>query len=426
MLTQLPHRGFFDLGLSDIDLDVSSLLRLELERQRSSISLIAAENIISKASLEALGSIFTNKTLEGYPGRRYHGGADHVDELERIAIERACLLFGASYANVQPHSGSQANQAVLLATMPNGGRILSMSLSAGGHLSHGASVNVTSKWFKVAQYGTAADGYIDYTEVAATAHEHRPTLIIAGGSSYPRIVDFSRFRSIADDVGALLFVDMAHFAGLVASGVYPSPFPHAHIVTTTSYKSLRGARGGLILTNDRKLASNIDKAIFPGLQGTPHPNLIACKAVCLGEARRPEFRRYSSAVVDNARMLAAVLAQRGFDLVTGGTDTHMILVDLRARGITGHAAQQKLESMGLVCNKNVVPNDPAKPSVTSGLRLGTLVGTTRGFGIPEFSSIGHLIADVLDDLAHGEGADQACREHVTFKVGELTRQFPIY
>jgi glycine hydroxymethyltransferase len=395
-----PHPGYFSASLADADPQVAQAVAGELHRQQDQIELIASENLVSRAVLEAQGSILTNKTVEGYIGRRYHGGAEFADALEGLAIERAKELFSCTYANVQPHSGSQANQVVFLAFLRPRDKILSMALAAGGHLSHGAAPNLSGKWFDVAQYGVSESaGLIDYDAVEALAVEHRPSLIIAGGSAYPRFIDFARFRQIADRTRALLLVDMAHFAGLVAAGVHPSPVPHADVVTTTTYKSLRGARGGLILANDQKLGKKIDSALFPGLQGSPMLHTIAAKAVCLHEALRPEFREYARHVVDNARVLAATLTERSYKLVTGGTDTALMLVDLRSNGLTGKVASASLEAAGLPCNKNAIPGDSQPPTITSGLRLSAAAGTTRGFGASEFRQVGAWIADVLDGLA---------------------------
>ncbi|MFQ5985728.1 MAG: serine hydroxymethyltransferase [Alphaproteobacteria bacterium] len=422
-----PHPGYFTADLAEIDPEVDRMVRRELSRQQDQIELIASENIVSRAVLEAQGSVLTNKTVEGYPGRRYHGGAQFVDVVERLAIERAKRLFGCAFANVQPHSGSQANQVVFLAVLEPGNRILSMSLAAGGHLSHGAAPNLSGKWFDVTQYGVRAeDGLIDYDEVEDLAREHKPKLIIAGGSAYPRAIDFARLREIADKVGAHFLVDMAHFAGLVAGGVHPSPFPHAHIATTTTYKSLRGVRGGLILTDDATLAKKLDSALFPGLQGSVLLNTVAAKAVCLGEALRPEFRAYAKSVLANARALAATLIERGLDVVSGGTDTPLMLVDLRPKQLTGDVAEQSLEAAGLTCNKNAVPFDPEKPTVTSGLRLGASAGTTRGFGAHEFRLVGGWIAEVLDGLAANSQDNGRVERAVRTKVKDLCRRFPIY
>lgn len=422
-----PHPGYFTAELKDIDPEVERMIARERSRQQDQIELIASENIVSRAVLEAQGSVFTNKTVEGYPGRRYHGGAQFVDVVERLAIERAKRLFSCAYANVQPHSGSQANQAVFLALLKPGDRILSMSLAAGGHLSHGAAANLSGKWFDVVHYGVKVeDGLIDENEVERLAFEHKPGLIIAGGSAYPRVIDFARFRDIADQVGAHFLVDMAHFAGLVAGGVHPSPFPHAHIATTTTYKSLRGVRGGLILTDDADLAKKLDSALFPGLQGSVLLHTVAAKAVCLGEALRPEFKAYASRVLDNARALAAALTLGGLHVVSGGTDTPLMLVDLRPKRLTGDVAEESLERAGLTCNKNAIPFDPEKPTVTSGLRLGASAGSTRGFGSREFQLIGGWIADVIDGLASHPEDNGTVERAVGAKVKDLCRRFPIY
>ena len=419
-----PRGGYFTGALAAVDPEVHAAIAGELARQQNQIELIASENIVSNASLEALGSIMVNKTVEGYPGQRYYGGARFADAIETLAIERSKALFGCAHANVQPHSGSQANQAVFLGLVRPGDTILSMALASGGHLSHGAAPNLTGKWFDVVQYGVREkDGLIDDDQVLRLAVEHRPRLIICGGSAYPRAIDFAKFRAVADDVGAWLLADIAHFAGLVAGGQHPSPLPHAHVVTATTYKNLRGARGGLILTEDADLARKIDSAVFPGVQGSVLLNGIAAKAVCLGEALRPEFKEYAARVLDNARTLAAALMDRGIHLVTGGTDTPLLVVDLRHKGLTGDVASDGLERAGLTCNKNTVPGDPEPPTVTSGLRFGVSAGTTRGFGVPEFETIGHLIADVLDGLAAGNGSME---DSARAKVGEICRAFPIY
>ena len=378
--------------------------------------------------LEAQGSVLTNKYAEGYPGRRYYQGCHHVDIAESLAIERAKALFGCGFANVQPHSGAQANGAVFLALLKPGETFLGMSLDAGGHLTHGAKPAQSGKWFDAVQYGVRADDHlIDYDALADLAQMHKPKLIIAGGSAYPRFIDFARFRDIADSVGAWLMVDMAHFSGLVAAGVHPSPFPHAHVVTTTTHKTLRGPRGGMILTNDEALAKKFNSAVFPGLQGGPLMHVIAAKAVAFGEALRPEFRSYSEAVVANAKALAARLKARGCDLVAGGTDTHLALVDLRPKGVTGKATDEALERAGITCNKNGVPNDPLPPAQTSGIRVGSPAGTTRGFGIAEFEAIGDMIADVIDGLvAHGEDGNGAVEAAVKARVEALCARFPIY
>ena len=422
-----PHPGYFTDGLESVDPQVHRAIVGELRRQQDRIELIASENLVSLASLRALGSVMTNKTVEGYLGRRYHGGAEFADAVEGLAIERAKTLFGCAFANVQPHSGSQANQAVYMALLKPGDTILGMALAAGGHLSHGAAPNLSGKWLKPVRYGVRRDdGLIDYDEVEHLAREHAPRLIIAGGSGYPRIVDFARFRAIADAVGAHLLVDMAHFAGLVAGGAHPSPLADAHVVTATTYKNLRGARGGLILTNDARLARRIDLAVFPGIQGSTILNAIAAKAVCLGEALRPEFRDYARAVLENARALAGSLTERGVDLVTGGTDTPLMLVDLRAKALTGNVASDSLDAAGLTCNKNAVPFDPQPPTITSGLRLGVSSGTTRGFDVADFRAIGGLIADVLDGLAASPRARRGAEDEALAKVRALCRKHPVY
>jgi glycine hydroxymethyltransferase len=419
--------GFFDAALAETDAEIFDAIRREVGRQRDTIELIASENIVSAAVLEAQGSALTNKYAEGYPGRRYYGGCEFVDVAERIAIERACKLFDCSFANVQPSSGSQANQAVMLALLQPGDPVLGMSLAAGGHLTHGASVNLSGKWFKAHAYGVRRDdSQIDFDEVERLAEAHKPRLIIAGGSAYPRIIDFARFRRIADAVGAFLMVDMAHFAGLVAGGAHPSPLPHAHVVTTTTHKTLRGPRGGMILATDAELGKKFNSAVFPGLQGGPLMHVVAAKAVALGEALRPEFRLYSRQVVDNARALAQSLAARGLDIVSGGTDTHLMLVDLRPKKLTGKLAEQSLERAGITCNKNGIPFDPEKPTITSGVRLGTPAGTTRGFGVAEFRQVGELICDVLDGLSADADKNEPIETKVRAQVRELCRRFPIY
>ncbi|MBT4045985.1 MAG: serine hydroxymethyltransferase [Rhodospirillaceae bacterium] len=422
------ENGFFSQDGSDRDPEVFASLADELRRQQSQIELIASENIVSRAVLQAQGSVLTNKYAEGYPGRRYYGGCEYVDVTERIAIERAKKIFGCSYANVQPHSGSQANQAAFMAILKPGDTVLGMSLAAGGHLTHGAPPNQSGKWFDAVQYGVRLqDAQIDIDEVERLAKEHLPKLIIAGGSAYPRVIDFAAFRKIADDVGAKLMVDMAHFAGLVAGGSHPSPLPHADVVTTTTHKTLRGARGGMVLSNDDALGKKINSAIFPGLQGGPLMHAIAGKAVAFGEALTPEFKLYARAVVDNARALAEVLQARGLDIVSGGTDTHLMLVDLRPKALTGDIAEAAMERAAITCNKNGVPFDPEKPTVTSGVRLGTPAGTTRGFGVEEFQAVGHLIADVLDGLAaNGVDGNSAVEGEVRAKVEALCADFPIY
>ncbi len=418
--------SFFNTDLAKADPEIFSTLEEELHRQQDGIELIASENIVSKAVLRAQGSVLTNKYAEGYPGKRYYGGCEFVDKAEQLAIDRACKLFNCAYANVQPNSGSQANQGVFLALLKPGDTFLGMSLAAGGHLTHGAAPNMSGKWFNAIQYGVRKeDALIDYDEVERLAKEHKPKLIIAGGSAYCRVIDFARFRKIADSVGAYFMVDMAHYAGLIAAGVYPSPFPHAHVATTTTHKTLRGPRGGMILTNDEDLAKKFNSAIFPGAQGGPLMHVIAAKAVAFGEALQPSFKDYGKQVIDNARALADTLVKRGVDIVTGGTDCHLMLVDLRPKKVTGKAAEESLERAGLTCNKNAIPFDPEKPFVTSGIRLGTPAGTTRGFGVAEFKQIGELIGDVLDGLATG-GDNSAVEAKVRAKVAELCKAFPIY
>jgi len=419
---------FFAAPLAAIDPEIKSAIDHELGRQRGQIELIASENIVSRAVLEAQGSVLTNKYAEGYPGRRYYGGCEFVDIVEQLAIDRAKRLFDCSFANVQPHSGSQANQAVLLALLNPGDTIMGMSLAAGGHLTHGAAPNLSGKWFRAVPYGVRReDARIDYDEVERLAQVERPKLIIAGGSAYPRIIDFGRFRQIADAVGAYLMVDMAHFAGLVAGGVHPTPLPHAHVVTTTTHKTLRGPRGGMILANDEDLGKKINSAIFPGLQGGPLMHVIAAKAVMLSEALRPEFKLYARAVADNAKTLAAALIERGLAIVSGGTDTHLMLVDVRSKQVTGKAAEIALERAGITCNKNGIPFDPEKPTVTSGVRLGSPAATTRGFGPAEFRTVGGLIADVLDGLhANGDAGNAGVEATVRHKVEGLCAAFPVY
>ena len=426
-MTHTDASAFFGDRLSAADPELLDALTGELHRQQGQIELIASENIVSRAVLEAQGSVLTNKYAEGYPGRRYYGGCEYVDVAERLAIERATKLFDCAYANVQPHSGAQANQAVFMALLKPGDTILGMSLDAGGHLTHGAAPNQSGKWFKAIGYGVnEADGRIDYDQVEALAKEHRPQIIIAGGSAYSRIIDFERFRAIADSVEAYLMVDMAHFAGLVAGGMYPSPLPHAHVVTTTTHKTLRGPRGGMVLSTDADLGKKINSAVFPGLQGGPLMHVIAAKAVAFGEALRPEFRAYARAVVDNAKALAATLEGRGLAIISGGTDSHLMLVDLRPKSLKGRDTEIALERAGITCNKNGVPFDPEKPAVTSGIRLGTPAGTTRGFGVAEFQLIGSLIGDVMDALARNPEGDAQVEQAVRGKVEELCRRFPIY
>jgi glycine hydroxymethyltransferase len=418
---------FFAAPLAETDPDLAAAIAGELKRQQEHIELIASENLVSQAVLEAQGSVLTNKYAEGYPGRRYYGGCEHVDAAEALAIERACRLFDCAFANVQPHSGAQANGAVYLALMKPGETLLGMSLAAGGHLTHGAAPSQSGKWLHAVQYGVRAeDGRIDLDEVERLAREHRPKIIVAGGSAYSRIIDFAAFRAIADSVGAYLMVDMAHFAGLVAGGVYPSPLPHAHIVTTTTHKTLRGPRGGMILSQDAELGKKINAAVFPGLQGGPLMHVIAAKAVAFGEALRPEFRGYAAAIVANAQALAAALIERGFAIVSGGTDSHLMLVDLRSKGLTGRAAEESLGRAHLTCNKNGVPFDPQKPTITSGIRLGTPAGTTRGFGIGEFRRVGTLIADVLEALASAPADNTRAEAAARDDVLALCSRFPVY
>ncbi|HEX3952027.1 MAG TPA: serine hydroxymethyltransferase [Stellaceae bacterium] len=422
-----PSAGFFSDELAAADPEVMAAIAGELARQQSQIELIASENIVSRAVLEAQGSVLTNKYAEGYPGRRYYGGCEFVDVAERLAIDRAKRLFDCGFANVQPHAGAQANQSVFLALLSPGDAILGMSLAAGGHLTHGAPPNLSGKWFRPFSYGVRLqDGRIDYDEVERQAEAHRPRLIIAGGSAYPRIIDFARFRAIADKVGAYLMVDMAHFAGLVAGGAHPSPLPHAHVVTTTTHKTLRGPRGGMVLTNDADIAKKIDSAIFPGLQGGPLMHVIAAKAVAFGEALQPGFAAYAHAVVANAQTLATTLAASGCDIVSGGTDTHLMLVDLRPLGLTGRDAEQALERAGITCNKNGIPFDPQRPTITSGVRLGSPAATTRGFGVDEFRQVGEWIAEVLRGLAKAPDDNAAVEERVRQAVGALCARFPIY
>ncbi len=418
---------FFEEPLSQRDPALEKSIADELARQQDQIELIASENIVSRAVMEAQGGIMTNKYAEGYSGRRYYGGCEFVDVAETLAIERAKELFDCSFVNVQPHSGCQANGAVMMALLKPGDTILGLSLAAGGHLTHGAPPAQSGKWFNAVQYGVRKeDALIDFDEVETLAREHKPKMIIAGGSAYPRIIDFERFRAIADEVGALLMVDMAHFAGLVATGVHPSPLPHAHVVTTTTHKTLRGPRGGMILSNDEELGKKINSAVFPGLQGGPLMHVIAAKAVAFSEALQPAFKEYSQAVVDNAKALAGVLVERGCDIVSGGTDTHLMLVDLRPKGLTGRDAEASLERALMTCNKNGVPFDPEKPTVTSGVRLGSPAATTRGFRKKEFEQVGHLISDVLDGLSANPDDNFAAEAAAGEKVQALCRRFPIY
>ena len=420
--------GFFTRGLSEADPAVFAGVARELEREQTQIELIASENIVSQAVLDAQGTVFTNKYAEGYPGKRYYQGCAPSDEVEQLAINRAKELFGCGFANVQPHSGAQANGAVMLALVKPGDTIMGLSLDSGGHLTHGARAAMSGKWFNAVQYGVTADTHlIDYDAVEKQAVETAPKLIIAGGSAYPRHIDFARFREIADKVGAFFMVDMAHFAGLVAGGVHPTPFGHAHVVTTTTHKTLRGPRGGMVMTNDEALAKKINSAVFPGLQGGPLMHVIAAKAVAFGEALTPEFKSYARAVVENAKVLAATLKERGAAIVSGGTDTHLALVDLTPLGVTGRDADEALERAGITCNKNGIPNDPLPPVKTSGIRVGSPAGTTRGFGTAEFREIGNMVADVLDGLRrNGEAGDATVEAEVRERVRSLCARFPIY
>ena len=424
----VQHEGFFTDTLRQHDGAVADAIAAELDRQQNQIELIASENIVSKAVLEAQGSVLTNKYAEGYPGRRYYQGCAPSDAVETLAIERAKQLFGCGFVNVQPHSGAQANGAVMLALTKPGDTILGMSLDAGGHLTHGAKPALSGKWFNAVQYGVRLDDQlVDFDQVEALAREHKPRLIIAGGSAYPRHLDFARFRAIADEVGAIFMVDMAHFAGLVAAGEHPSPFGHAHVVTTTTHKTLRGPRGGMVLTDDEDIAKKINSAVFPGLQGGPLMHVIAAKAVAFGEALQPEFKSYARAVIANAKALAGRLKERGADLVAGGTDTHLALVDLRPLGITGKDADEALERSAITCNKNGIPFDPLPPVKTSGIRVGSPAGTTRGFGTQEFRDIADMIADVLDGLrTNGHEGNSAVEASVKARVRELCARFPIY
>ena len=420
--------GLFSVPLADSDPEIAGAIAGELGRQRDDIELIASENYVSRAVLEAQGSVLTNKYAEGLPGRRYYGGCQFVDVAERLAIERVTKLFGCAFANVQPHSGASANAEVFMALMQPGDTFMGLNLAAGGHLTHGSPVNLSGRWFKVAPYGVRRDDHlIDIDEVERLAKQHRPKVIIAGGSAYPRIIDFRRFREIADEVGATLMVDMAHFAGLVAGGVHPSPFPHAHVVTTTTHKTLRGPRGGAIFTSDEELAKKLNSAVFPGMQGGPLMHVIAAKAVAFGEALRPSFRLYAKNVVENAKALAERLKAGGLDIVSGGTDTHLMLVDLRKKRLTGKVAEIALGRARITCNKNGIPFDPEKPTVTSGVRLGTPAGTTRGFAIAEFRQVGDYIVEVLDALAQkGVDEDSLVEASVREKVRRLVSRFPIY
>ncbi len=428
MTSAIRSPGFFTAHLAETDPEVADAIAKELHRQQTKIELIASENITSRAVLEATGSVFTNKYAEGYPGKRYYGGCDYADVVETLAIERAKKLFGCQFANVQPNSGSQMNQAVFLALLNPGDKFMGLNLNAGGHLTHGSPVNMSGKWFQPVPYGVRADDeLIDMDEVAALAREHKPRLIICGGTAYSRIWDFQRFREIADEVGAWLLADMSHFSGLVAGGAHPSPFPHAHVVTTTTHKSLRGPRSGVILTNDEDLAKKFNSAVFPGLQGGPLVHVIAAKAVAFGEALQPEFKAYAQQIVANARALAASLAEQGLRIVSGGTDNHLMLVDLTAKNVTGKAAEKGLDRAWLTCNKNGIPYDTRSPFVTSGVRLGTPAGTTRGFGEEEFRQVGALIAEVVEGLSrNGEEGDGQVEARVRARVEELCSRFPIY
>ena len=422
------NSGFFTRGLASADPEIAKAIDEELMRQREKIELIASENIVSKAVLEAQGSVLTNKYAEGYPGRRYYGGCEYVDVAEELAIDRAKRLFNCEFANVQPHSGAQANQAVFFALMQPGDTFMGLDLAAGGHLTHGSPVNQSGKWFKPVSYTVRRqDHRIDMDEVASIAKEHKPKLIIAGGSAYSRIIDFKRFRDIADSIGAFFMVDMAHFAGLVAGGVHPNPLEHAHVVTTTTHKTLRGPRGGMILSNDAALGKKINSAVFPGLQGGPLMHVIAAKGVAFGEALKPDFKLYARAVVDNAKALAETLHAQGLDIVSGGTDTHLMLVDLRPKNAKGNHTEKALDRAFITTNKNAIPFDTEKPAITSGVRLGTPAGTTRGFGISEFKEIGKLIVEVVDAVAkNGEAGDPEVEASVRSRVADLCRRFPIY
>ena len=426
--TGLSLPRFFTAPLAETDPELAEAIGAELHRQQDGIELIASENIVSAAVLEAQGSVLTNKYAEGYPGRRYYGGCAEVDRAETLAIDRARRLFGCAFANVQPHSGAQANQAVYLALLKPGDTTLGMSLAAGGHLTHGAAPNLSGKWFDAVQYGVRRDdGLLDHDQLETLARAHRPKLIIAGGSAYPRIIDFARIRAVADEVGALLMVDMAHFAGLVAAGLYPNPLEHAHVVTTTTHKTLRGPRGGMILSNDEELGKKINSAVFPGLQGGPLMHVIAAKAAAFGEALTPSFRTYQSALAANARVLGETLVERGLDLVTGGTDTHLVLVDLRPKRVTGRDAERSLERARITANKNAIPFDPEKPAITSGVRLGTPAATTRGFGPAEFREVALMIDEVVEGLsAANDGTNNAAEARVAERALALCTRFPIY
>ena len=425
--THAPAAGFFGAGLGSADREIADAIAHELTRQQNQIELIASENIVSRAVLEAQGSILTNKYAEGYPGRRYYGGCEYVDVIETLAIERAKKLFNCAFANVQPHSGAQANQAVFMALLKPGDTFMGMDLAAGGHLTHGSPANQSGKWFRPVAYTVRKqDQYIDMDMVAEVAEREKPKLIIAGGSAYSRVIDFARFREIADSIGAYLMVDMAHFAGLVAGGAFPSPLPHAHVVTTTTHKTLRGPRGGMVLSNDVDLGKKINSAVFPGLQGGPLEHVIAAKAVAFGEALQPAFKTYAANVIENAKALAEAISIGGLDIVSGGTDSHVMLVDLRPKGVTGKAAEASLERANITCNKNGVPFDTAPPAVTSGVRVGTPAGTTRGFGVAEFKRVGQLIAEVVDGLAANGEDNSVVETRVREEVLALTARFPIY
>jgi glycine hydroxymethyltransferase len=426
--TAASTQRFFSAPLAETDPELAAAIQAEFDRQQDGIELIASENIVSAAVLEAQGSVLTNKYAEGYPGRRYYGGCVYVDVAENLAIDRAKQLFGCAFANVQPHSGAQANQAVFLALLQPGDTVLGMSLAAGGHLTHGAAPNLSGKWFRPVQYGVRKeDGILDYEELEHLARTEKPKLIIAGGSAYPRFIDFPRIRKVADEVGAYFMVDMAHFAGLVAAELFPSPLPHAHVVTTTTHKTLRGPRGGMVLCNDLDLGKKINSAVFPGLQGGPLMHVIAGKAAAFGEALKPEFRTYQKAVQDNARVLAETLKQQGLDIVSGGTDSHLMLVDLRPKRVTGKAAEASLERAHMTANKNAIPFDPEKPAITSGVRLGSPAGTTRGFGTDEFRKIGLMINEVLEGLGKSnDGTNTAVEKAVGARVKELCTRFPLY
>jgi glycine hydroxymethyltransferase len=420
--------GFFTADLKSADPEIFSAMHQELIRQQNQIELIASENIASRAVVEAQGSVLTNKYAEGYPGKRYYQGCEFVDISEQLAIDRACKIFGAKFANVQPHSGANANQAVFMALLQPGDTILGMSLAFGGHLTHGSAPNQSGKWFNAVQYTTRKeDGLLDYDQIQSLASEHKPKLIVAGASAYPRVIDWARFREIADSVGAYLFVDMAHYAGLIAGGSYPNPVPHAHVTTTTTHKTLRGPRGGMVLTDDADIAKKINSAVFPGLQGGPLEHIIAAKAVCFREALQPSFKIYAKAVVENAKILADVLVKGGLEIVTGGTDSHIVLVDLRPKKLTGKVADLALEHAGITCNKNAVPYDPESPFITSGIRLGTPAGTTRGFGPSEWREIGGYVLEVLDGVAtNGPEGNEAVEKSVRARVKALCDRFPIY